>query len=96
MNEDNTEETFDFTDLGEQLRGPNGADVAAATVARLRQLKDGVAGKLAGGLPPGEYERHAALSEALAAAQAVMVRISSLITVIPGGTLGAAPTKKGE
>ncbi|MDC9823036.1 hypothetical protein PRN20_04770 [Devosia sp. ZB163] len=96
MTENDIAEAFDFTDLGEQLRGPNGADIAAATIARLGQLKDGVAGKLAGGLPPGEYERHTALSEALAAAQAVMVRISSLITVIPGGTLGAAPAKKGE
>ena len=96
MTENDTEEAFDFTDLGEQLRGPNGRDVASASIARLGQLKDGVASKLLGGLAPAEYERHTALSEALAAAQTVMVRISSLITVIPGETSGSSPTKKGE
>ena len=96
MNQDNSEETFDFTDLGEKLRGPDGRNIASTSIARLGELQDATAGKLAGGLLPGEYERHSALSEALAAAQAVMVRISSLMTVVSGGTLGSAPAKKGE
>lgn len=96
MADEDIEQAFDFTDLGESLRGPNGPAVASASIARLAQLKTSVAGRLAGGLPPGEYERHMALSEALAAAEAVMVRISSLITVVSGGTSGTAPAQKGE
>ena len=96
MNHDNIEESFDFTDLGERLRGPDGKEVAAASIARLGQLQDAVAAKLAGGLPPAEYQRHAALSDALAAGQAVMVRISSLITEVSGGASGSVPAKKGE
>ena len=96
MAEDNIEEAYDFTDLGEKLRGPNGGDVASASIARIGQLKNGVAGKLAGGLQPGEYERHAALSEALAAAESVMIGFSSLMIVVPGGTSGSPTAKKGE
>lgn len=86
MDRDTSAETFDFTDLGEKLRGPDGQKIAAASIARIAQLKDEVAARRAAGLSPGEYERHSALMDALAAAESVVVRISSLMTEVPGAT----------
>lgn len=96
MDQDTRAETFDFTDLGEKLRSPDGPNIASASIARIAQLKDVVAAKRAGGLPPGEYERHSALFDALAAAESVVIRISSLMTAVPGATTGSSPEKKGE
>lgn len=96
MDQDNNTETFDFTDLGEKLRGPDGQNIAAASIARLAQLKDEVAAKRAAGLSPVEYERHSALLGALAAAESVVVRISSLMTAVPGATTDSSPEEKGK
>lgn len=92
MDQDNSAETFDFTDLGEKLRSPDGPNIAAASIARIAQLKAEVTHKQAGGLPPGEYERYTALFDALAAAESVVVRISSLMG---GATAGSSPANKG-
>jgi hypothetical protein len=96
MDQEDSAETFDFTDLGEKLRSPNGPSIAAASLARIAQLKDEVAARRAAGLSPGEYERHSALLDALAAAESVVVRISSIMTSVPGTTTDSSPKTKGE
>ncbi len=96
MDQETGAETFDFTDLGEKLRGPDGPNIAAASIARIAQLKNDVAAKRASGLSPSEYERHSALLDALAAAESVVVRISSLMIVHPGTPAGLSPDSKGE
>ncbi len=96
MNRDTSAETFDFTDLGEKLRGPEGPDIAAASISRLGQLAREVSGKISGGLPPSEYERNAALLDALAAAETVMIDISSLMTSVPSEARESPSGNMGE
>ena len=79
------DEQFDFTELGEQLRGPGGAEVARQALARLDQLQFEVEARLARGLPTAEYDANRRLATALAAARRVMIDFSTTRALEPGG-----------
>jgi hypothetical protein len=88
-------EQFDFTELGERLRGPNGGEVAEEALQRLGRLAAETETRLAGGLPPEEYEANRRLSAALAAAQRVVVGFRQSLTLKPGDG-NSSPTRNGE
>lgn len=87
-----TDDSFDFTDLGEKLRGPEGPELAAGVIARLRQLQEEAKKRGDSGLSPADFARNTALSDALAAAEDVMVGIST----VTSGPASPGPRSEGN
>lgn len=66
-----------FTDLSEQLEGPDGGAIAAKLCSRFMNLQAQAKSRLREGLPPDEYEATLRQDAALAAARRVLSLISS-------------------
>jgi hypothetical protein len=67
---------FRMTDLEETLFGPRGGARTAELLERFNRLHAELDTQVAGGMPPDEYARAAAIGNALAAARDLLVRFS--------------------
>ncbi|WAJ30491.1 hypothetical protein [Antarcticirhabdus aurantiaca] len=74
---DEADDIGSFTELGERLTGPGGADVAAEVVGRIDALLHSLRVEVAAGVPFGRFEAFNSLERSLVAARRVVLLMQS-------------------